>query len=232
MSDQALFSWSGGKDSALAFYRATAQNPDGIQARCLLNMVNQDVDRSMSHGLRPELIAAQAEALNMPVVQARATWDTYEDSFKQAVTGLMAEGVDAIVFGDIDIQEHREWTERVCEELGVRPVQPLWGEDPHALLEEFVNAGFEAVIVAARADMFDREQLGRRMDVELLAELYAMEEKYKFHPCGEHGEYHTFVTDGPVFEKRIEVETGRIETRDSLHFLEIESCRLVAKAQS
>jgi diphthine-ammonia ligase len=227
---RAAASWSGGKDSALALYRTL--NDERYEVAGLLNMVNRDAGRSMSHGLKPELIAAQADALQIPVVQTVTTWDTYEDSFKQAVTGLVRQGVDAVVFGDIDIPEHREWTERVCEELGVTPIQPLWGEDPHTLLEEFIDAGFEAVIVAARADTLGRERLGRRLDAGLLDELYGMEAEGKVHPCGEHGEYHTFVTDGPIFKKRIEVETGRTVTRDGLHFLDIESCRLVARAES
>ena len=219
-------SWSGGKDSLFALYHAML---DGFQPCFLLNMINRDVKRSMSHGLDPGLLAAQAEAIEIPIVQREVTWDTYEEEFKRAVAELKQKGIGGMVFGDIDIAEHKEWTERVSREVGVTPILPLWGAEPLALLADFIDAGFSAIVVAAKAELFGPEWLGQRMDAELVMELQRFGDELSIHPCGEHGEYHTFVTDGPLFKKRVDIRDSETVMRDGLWFLDITSYELVEK---
>lgn len=216
-------SWSGGKDSCFALYRAVLS---GLQTCFLLNFINRDVQRSMSHGVDPKLIAAQAEALEIPIVQRETTWDTYEQEFKRAVAELKQKGVKAVVFGDIDLEEHKDWTTRVCEELGVRPILPLWGEAPQKLLNEFIEAGFEAIVVCAKAEFFGEEWLGQKVGAEFMKELHRLNKESNVHPCGEQGEYHTFVTDGPIFKQRIKIIDSEKVLREGYRFLDISSFAL------
>ena len=211
-------SWSGGKDSCFSLYRAISS---GLQPCFLLNMVNREAKRSMSHGLDPKLIAAQAEAMEIPILQRETTWDTYEQEFKEAVTELKQQGVDGIVFGDIDIEGHKNWVERVCVELEVIAILPLWGDEPHRLLNEFLQAGFEAIVVSAKAEFFSDEWLGKRMSQEFIGELLRLNEGFNIHPCGEQGEYHTFVTDGPIFRRSIKIIDSHKVLREGYRFLDI-----------
>lgn len=207
--------WSGGKESSLACYRAIRE---GLKVTYLINMIREDASRSMSHGLPSELIAAQAKAIGIPIVQRRTTWDLYEQDFKAAILELKAKGVSGGVFGDIDLQEHRDWTERICEETGIKPYLPLWGEDQREILEEFVRAGFETIVVATRADLLGKSWLGRKINMDFLKEIL---EHKSVTPCGEAGEYHTFVTCGPLFKRRIEITRTKEVLRDGHWFLDI-----------
>lgn len=189
-------SWSGGKDSALAAYRAQKQ---GHHLAYLLNCAAEDGSRVRSHGFPAEVITLQARAMGVPLLQVYTTWEAYEANFKDALRTLRVSGVEGGVFGDMDLEEHREWVERVCAEVGMRPLLPLWKADPWALLEEFWQAGFRALVVATR---LDPAFLGHELDRELVAEMEAR----GAHPCGERGEYHTLVTDGPLFQRPLRVE--------------------------
>jgi len=200
-------SWSGGKDSALAAYRARQQ---GHRIAYLLNCVTEDGVRSRSHGLPAEVIRLQAQAMRIPLIQVQTTWEEYEAHFKDAIRMLLRAGVTGGVFGDMAIDEHREWVERVCVEVGISPFLPLWGDDPERLLEEFWAAGFRAVVVASR---IDPGWLGRPLDRALVAEIRAR----GAHPCGEMGEYHTLVTEGPLFQKRLILQPPDADALASVH---------------
>jgi len=216
-------SWSGGKESSFSLYRSLS---NGLQACFLLNMINREARRSMSHGLDPDLIAAQAEAIGIPILQRETTWDTYEQEFKAAVAQVKQKGVSGVVFGDIDIEGHKEWVERVCAELAVIPILPLWGVEPQRLLNDFIDAGFEAIVVGAKAELFSEEWLGRRVDQVFIEELLRLN---NVHPCGEQGEYHTFITDGPIFKKRIKIIDSNTVLRERYRFLDISRYELEGK---
>jgi len=188
-------SWSGGKDSSLACYKAMLQ---GFEVSHLLNLLSEDGKRERAHGTRPFLLRLQSEAIGIPIVQVNASWEGYENKFKHAVEELKLEGVEGGVFGDIDLIEHREWVERVCGDLEIEPIIPLWGLNPEDILLEFIEEGFEAIVVATR---INEEWLGRKIDKHFIEEL----KKFDFHLSGESGEYHTFVIDGPIFKRRIKV---------------------------
>jgi uncharacterized protein (TIGR00290 family) len=187
-------------------------------------MVNKDVNRSMSHGLDCRLLASQSQAMEVPVVQRKATWDTYEQEFKSAVQELKKAGVEGIVFGDIELEGHRGWIESVCAELDVTPIMPLWGAAPVELLLEFISEGFEAIVVSAKSDYFGQEWLGRKLDEGFITELRRC--KTGVHPCGEYGEYHTLVTNGPLFKKGVQILKSRKVLKDGYWFLDLSSWRL------
>ncbi len=200
-------SWSGGKDSCLSLYKAL-QNYD-IEVQHLVNMVN--MKEKVGHGLDPDLMSAQADALDMEIHQKKVTWDTYEDGFKETINSI---DPDIGVFGDMELQEHRDWVERITEELGVEPILPLWHEDPIRLYREFID-NFETMIIKIDKEEVDREWLGRKLDEEFLK--YALDND--IHPMGENGEYHTFVVDCELFDSRVNVEeldVESVEDRDDL----------------
>lgn len=211
-------SWSGGKDSCLACYRAIAS---GLEVCYLANMITGDGRRSWTHGQSAELLQVQAQAIGIPLVQRRTTADNYESEFKSMLLAFKEEGVVGGVFGDIDVEEHRQWIERVCQDVSITPHLPLWGESQNKIMREFVNLGFEAVVVATKADLLGEEWLGRRIDLNFIGHLEELKETKNITPCGEAGEYHTFVTNGPVLNQRIEILKTNKVLRDGHWFLEI-----------
>ncbi len=217
-------SWSGGKDSCLALYRAIR---NGMDVRYLANMVSEDGRRSCSHGIRAEVIKKQAEALGIPIVQRPTTTETYESVFVDMLREFKRKGIGGGVFGDIDFAPHREWNEKVCQKAGLTPYLPLWNEDQKTLIEEFIDAGFIAVVVVVKAELFGKEILGRIIDREFLTFLAGRDKGITI--CGEAGEYHTLVIDGPLFKKRLEITKSEKVTRGEHHFLEILETELKAK---
>jgi len=151
------------------------------------------------------LLKTQAGLIGIPLIQHEVTADmkAYEQEFKEAV--LNVRGISGMVFGDIYLDEHKDWVERVCKDMGITAVEPLWNGSPLKLVEEFIGAGFKAVIVSAQADKFDKAFVGRTIDEKLVSELVSR----KICPCGENGEFHTLVIDGPLFER------GAIEITES-----------------
>lgn len=204
-------SWSGGKESALATYKAISQ---GLQVSCLVNFISEDGERSRSHGVPAAALALQAKAAGIPIVQVRTSWEDYERNFRKVVRELKKTGISGGVFGDMDMEEHRDWIEGICRELKIKPVLPLWKLEPEKLLQDFVDSGFKAKIVATR---LDERLLGREIDGTFVNEIRT----YGCHPCGESGEYHTFVTDGPIFRQPLEVVPGKKEKRGDVWFLDI-----------
>lgn len=208
-----IASWSGGKDSCFACYEAICR---GYNISCLVNFISKEYKRVSFHGTEAKLIRLQAKAIDIPLLQKETTWNGYEQEFKDAVRGLIPYGITGIVFGDIYLQEHKDWVERVCEELGIEAIEPLWGKEPEKILLDFIDAGFEAIIVSAKSDLFSEEWIGRKVDREFLRYLKENETDI----CGENGEYHTFVTGGPMFKKKIKINKSRSIMRDSYWFLD------------
>jgi uncharacterized protein (TIGR00290 family) len=221
---RAISSWSGGKDSSFACYLAQRQ---GYEVTHLVNFISKEFRRVSFHGTRAHLISRQAGAVGISLAQYAVPPDMalYERTFKKAATALKRRGAQAMVFGDIYLQEHRDWVERVCGEIGLTPVLPLWGKDPEGLLREFIDAGFEAVVVSAKADVFSQDWLGRKIDYAFLVDLKHLAQGTEVDLCGEKGEYHTVVVDGPSFKQRLEVTLGDRVQRDGHWFLDVPRCR-------
>jgi diphthine-ammonia ligase len=188
---RAAISWSGGKDS----YAALSRTRDALDVVAMVTMFDEEAARSRSHGLRPEVLAAQADRLGLDRVTGCCTWDTYTAAFSEGLATLAGDGITHVVFGDIMFDEHRRWAERVCESHGLTAIEPLWGLSTEALFEEWVQSGGDAIIVTARAEFLDESWLGRPLGRELLSEF----SRLGVDPCGERGEYHTVVTNAPLF---------------------------------
>lgn len=193
-------SWSGGKDSCFALWKAISQ---GLKVSYLLNFINKDSTKAMSHGLNSKMIALQAQAMGMPILQQKVTWETYEAGFKGALEKLKLKGITGLVTGDIYLQEHKDWIDRVCSESRVKALLPLWGMDSAGLLTDFIETGFKAIIVSVKAKFLGKEWLGRQVDNKLAFDLSHLADKTTIDVCGEGGEFHTFVYDGPPFKKPI-----------------------------
>ena len=196
----AISSWSGGKDSCLACYKAMQQ---GYQVKYLLNFISRESKRGCFHGIESGLMKLQSELIGIPLVQKEVTADMkkYEEEFKEAVTALKTQTINHMVFGDIFLLDQINWVERVCNDSGITTVEPLWNNNPQDLVSEFVNLGFEAVIVSCQAEKLGKDFIGRRIDKKLTAEL----KEKGVCPCGENGEFHTLVVDGPIFKRKIEI---------------------------
>lgn len=191
-------SWSGGKDCCLALHRAwQLWGPPA----CLLNMLSEDGRHSRSHGLPRAVLQAQADALGVPLVTGSASWAGYEAEFVRLLEGCAAEGVQAGVFGDLDLQEHWDWEQMVCGRAGLVALEPLWQADHEALVEEFLGAGFEALIVTLNLEYLPESFLGRHYS-ETLAELRTL----GVDVSGEGGEFHTCVISGPLFRVPLELQ--------------------------
>ena len=196
----AIASWSGGKDSCFAYYKARQA---GYDVKYLLNFISRESRRGCFHGIESGLLQLQAKLVGVPIAQKETTADMqkYEEEFKEAVSELKVEGINTMVFGDIYLDEHKDWVERVCAEIGIKPLEPLWNNPPLKVMQEFIAAGFKAIVVSAQADKFNSDFLGRVIDEKLIDELDAR----KICPCGENGEFHTLVIDGPIFKRGIRI---------------------------
>jgi uncharacterized protein (TIGR00290 family) len=187
----AFFSWSGGKDSMLALHRSLAAGDD---VRALLAMFDETGERSRSHALPPHLMQAQAAALGIPLVMRSATWQSYEAVFGEQLRDFAAQGITRGLFGDIDLQPHRDWEEKVCARAGIEAVLPLWQQPRRALTDELLALGYRARVVCVDARFLDASFCGREFDARFIDDLPAGVDA-----CGENGEFHTFVFDGPRF---------------------------------
>ena len=215
--EDVFVSWSGGKDSCWAAYLA---GRSALNVRWLVNMVNEDGSRSWIHALRPELVEMQSRAVCIPLLQGRSSMDTYEADFRSTMLSLKRNGVSGGAFGDIDLEENREWVSCQCQEVGITPHFALWGQSQEAVLRGFVAAGFEAVVVVAEANRLGEKWLGRTLDAALLAELSRLNETRGLQLAGESGEYHTLVVDGPFFEQRIQITESEAVFRKGYWFLD------------
>jgi diphthine-ammonia ligase len=193
-------SWSGGKDSCFACYKAIQEGYDVSQ---LLIMMS-DPRISNFHLIRSDMLDAQSQAIGIPIVKWTTKPGTYEQDFKKALGQMKANGAEGIVTGDVyDVALHEAgWLDRVCKEVGLKPVKPLWHRDTQQILSEFISEGFKATVVRVKTDVLGMEWLGREINKEFFDDLLKLG---TVDLCGERGEFHTFVTDGPMFKNRIEI---------------------------
>ena len=193
MNKNCFVSWSGGKDSCLALFRAMSQ---GYKPKMLFTMFSIENDVSSAHRLNEDIIKAQVNALDLESTIGRAKFEDYEAVFVRNLEAFKSQDIKYGIFGDIDLDEHRKWEETVCEKAQMTAVLPLWQEDREKLVKEFIDLGFKARIVVVNKTMMSPEFLGRDLSHELLEEI----EKTGADVCGENGEYHTVVYDGPLFK--------------------------------
>ena len=215
---RAVVSWSSGKDSAFALYEARRSGRFHIVG--LLTTVTETYRRVSMHGVREDVLEAQAEAVGLPLfkvpIPSPCPNEVYERAMATVLGRLQAEGVRRVIFGDLFLEDIRAYREAKLKGTGIDPVFPLWGRPTSALAEEMIAAGFEARIVALDPKKLPSRFAGRSFDRELLAELPA-----EVDPCGERGEFHTCVTAGPIFHWPIPVVPGDVVQRDGFVFADL-----------
>ncbi|MFA5065046.1 MAG: diphthine--ammonia ligase [Dehalococcoidia bacterium] len=214
-----IVSWSGGKDSCMALYEAMRQ---GRKVTHLVNFISNDEKRVRFHGTNADLIRQQGAAMGIKVAQYETDWDGYERDFKAAVRSLLPTGVKGMIFGDIYLDVHKEWVERVCGEIGIEALEPLWGQPTDELLDQFIQLGFEAVVVGVNSRHMDEKWVGRMVDNTFRDYL----KQNNIDPCGENGEYHTVVINGPIFSRRLSLITGGVISKNEYRLLDIRDVRL------
>lgn len=201
----AYFNWSGGKDSTLALYHVLQQAQFDI--RYLLTTFNQEVNRISMHGVRNELLIAQAEALNIPskpvFLPVSPDMSAYENAMNHAIQEIREEGIADCFFGDIFLEDLRTYREQKLQEVQISAHFPLWKRNTKELVHEFIDLGFKTVVVCVDSSKLSENFVGRVIDSQFLDDL-----PENVDPCGENGEFHTFVFDGPIFKNPIRFELG------------------------
>ncbi len=222
----AIATWSGGKDSCLAAYQALLA---GYDVRFLANTVAGDSGRVRFHGIHADVIRVQAEAVARPLLQQETDPETYEREFKDNLRRGLGGEVTSVIFGDIHLQHCLEWATKVCNELDAELVEPLFGREPRDVLAAFIDAGFEAIVVSTQADILGNEWVGRTIDRSFLEDILVRSD---VDPCGENGEYHSLVLDGPLFSRRLVITDAERVLRSGYWFLDIRGYGLTPRTMS
>lgn len=218
MSEPILLCWSGGKDSArcLRELRLDAR----VEVVGLLTTLTTEHDRVSMHGVRRALLEAQARSVGVPLstveLPTPCEHADYERAMERALAPFVADGVRRVAFGDLFLEDVRRYREERLARAGLEGLFPLWGRDTTELAREFIELGFVAHLTCVDPRQVDRALCGRRYDAALLADLPAGAD-----PCGENGEFHSFVSDGPIFSAPIPVRTGEVVERDGFVFCDL-----------
>jgi len=212
VSRNVIVSWSGGKDSALALHEVLQL--EGVRVAALLTTVTEDYDRTSMHGVRRTLLREQVRTIGLPLEEVFISGDgdegLYERRMHEVLERQKAAGVEAVVIGDIFLEDLRRYREQKLARAGMEAVFPLWGRDTRELAQRFLDLGFRAVVTCVDTQALDRSFSGREYDRGFLAELPGSVD-----PCGENGEFHTFVHDGPVFGRPIPFTRGDVVLREN-----------------
>ncbi|MCU1243039.1 MAG: hypothetical protein JWO71_3765 [Candidatus Acidoferrum typicum] len=218
MPEPILFCWSGGKDSAMALH-TLLQGPD-VRIAALLTTVTETYDRISMHGVRRELLVQQAQSIGLPLHEVRippqCVNSIYEARMEEALRVHYDAGVRTVAFGDIFLEDLRAYRERNLARIGMTAVFPIWKRDTTELIRHFHSAGFRAIAACVDPGVLDRSFAGRELGEQFFRDLPA-----NVDPCGENGEFHTFVFDAPIFRNPIPVRAGEILERDSFIYCDL-----------
>ena len=208
---KAYLNWSSGKDAALALYKI--QKEADIKVDCLLTSVSSEFNRVSMHGLRSSLLEKQAIAIGIPlqkvVLEGTVSMEEYSAIMKRTTQELVNKGYTESVFGDIFLEDLKEYRDKELAKVGLKGVYPLWKKDTTSLLKELIGAGFKAITVCVNAKLLDASFCGREIDANFFEDLPA-----NVDPCGENGEFHTFVYDGPIFKNPVLFKKGELVKKD------------------
>lgn len=212
MKTRILFAWSSGKDSALALYELKQR--ENIEIVSLLTTVTEGYDRISMHGVRRTLLAEQAESMGYPleeiVIPQNCSNEIYEARMRQSLDKYSREGIQSAAFGDLYLQDVRNYREERMAQVGMRCLFPLWDRPTPELARKFIDLGFRAFIACVDTQTLPKEFAGREFNEDFLRDLPAGVD-----PCGENGEFHSFVFDGPIFRNPIKVQPGEKILRDN-----------------
>ncbi|MEM2982779.1 MAG: ATP-binding protein [Candidatus Bathyarchaeia archaeon] len=218
MKVKTLVSWSSGKDSAWALHLAR-QNPS-MEIEGIFTVVNERFNRISMHGVRIELLSIQADAIGLPLkiikIPDPCSDLQYESIMKKFIEDERSDGVECLVFGDISLLDVRNYRENQLKGTGIFPIFPLWGRPGRRLVKEMLSEGLKAIITCIDSRKLSHPYAGTLLTTDIIDELPEMVD-----PCGENGEYHTFVVDGPMFSRPIDVRVGEIVERDGLIFADL-----------
>ena len=210
-----IVSYSGGKDSTLALYHAMQVG----KAIGLIVMLEEQGLRSRSHAMSMEIIQAQANALGLPIITASSSWNDYETEFLKLLADAKQQGAEVLVTGDLDMPEYGCWHDRITQQAGLKLCMPLWQRPHREVIEEFIQLGFKTMIVTVNLDLGMKvDDLGKVLTLDYIQEL----ENRGIDPCGEGGEFHSTVIDGPLFTAPIAVRKGDILYHENYAFLALE----------
>lgn len=217
-SRKALLSWSSGKDAAWALH--VLRQAGEVEVVGLLTTLNQAYDRVAMHGVREALLEAQAEAAGLPLWKVPLPWPCSNEAYEAAMAGACAravgEGIEGMAFGDLFLEDVREYRIQNLLGTGLRPLFPIWNLDTATLARDLVASGLKATLVCVDPKVLPAEFAGRAFDETLLAELPPTVD-----PCGERGEFHTFAWDGPMFSRPIAIAPGEVVVRDGFVFADL-----------
>lgn len=213
-----LMSWSGGKDSCLALHEI--KNEGKYRVAALLTTVTRDYDRISMHGVRRVLLEKQATNLGLPLhqilISKGATNDEYEAKMVEAFSEYLETGIDSVVFGDLFLEDIRAYREQFLARNNMRGLFPVWKRDTAAFIREFLDLGFRAVVTCVDSKVLDQSFAGRLIDESFLSSL-----PRQVDPCGENGEFHSFVFDGPIFSAPVKFSLGETVLRESFWFCDL-----------
>jgi uncharacterized protein (TIGR00290 family) len=213
-----LLSWSSGKDSAWALH--TLRNDQRCEVVGLMTTINSVADRVAMHAVRSELLRRQAAATSLPVwelsIPSPCSNAQYETVMGRAIERAKAEAIDCFAFGDLFLQDIRDYREQQLRGTGLAPLFPIWGQDTHELARQMIAGGLRARITCVDPRVIPADLAGREFDLQLLRDLPSTAD-----PCGERGEFHTFAYDGPMFRAPISISSGEIITRDGFVFADL-----------
>ncbi len=210
MKEKIIFNWSGGKDSAFGLYKMLQTQQYDIM--CLLTSISEQYQRISMHGVRVDVLEAQAESIGLPLIKMQIpempTMEVYEKVMTTTLTDLKTKGATASAFGDIFLEDLRKYREAKLSELNLKGVFPLWKIPTDKLIREFIHLGFKTITTCVSERYLDKSFAGRIIDDDFLRDL-----PDNVDPCGENGEFHTFVFDGPIFNNPIPFDKGEIVYR-------------------
>jgi len=207
-------SYSGGKDSILAIYRAIKL---GMKPISLIITYNTDMERSWFHGIPDDLLNEVSASLNIPIKLIKTSGKDYAANFEKELKKQKENGAEICVFGDIDLEEHLQWCAARCDAAGIEAFFPLWQEERKALVDEFIENGFTANIIVVDTDRLSEKHLGMTLSPEAISSIISEGAD----ACGENGEYHTFVSNGPLFKKPISFCYGELVRKEQYAILPI-----------
>ncbi|GAA0502732.1 diphthine--ammonia ligase [Salinibacillus aidingensis] len=229
MKKKIAISFSGGKDSILALNRIIASNEWDVC--CLVTTITEDNERTTMHGVREALLDEQASALNIPLqkvyIPKNCSNDTYEKIMSRMIQELIMDDVTHMMFGDIRLEDIRKYRETMLKDTTIQPVFPIWGEDTRRLINEFLNEGYQTIVTCTDGQQLDSAFTGRVINRSFLNDLPSHVD-----PCGENGEFHTFVFDGPLFKHKIRfrpdetltVQKDLFSGRDRFYYADLVPC--------
>jgi uncharacterized protein (TIGR00290 family) len=220
VAEKILLSWSGGKDSAMSLYEI--QKRQDYEIAALLTTVTEGYDRISMHGVRRELLERQADSLGLPLekiyIPRNASNEAYESRMRTILERYLKEGIDSVAFGDIFLEDLRQYREKNLAQIGMKGLFPIWRRDSAELARSFIGLGFKAVVVCLDSEALDQSFAGKVINQEFLGSLPP-----RVDPCGENGEFHSFVFDGPIFREKVRYSVGEVVLRDSFWFVDLQA---------